>query len=91
MSRRRPDCVTTHAPNVTQLGTLCKFASRRFECASSSATRGVSRMKPHSQTSARISGTNCANARPRCDAASFSEGVNSAAERTDPTGTNTGS
>jgi TetR/AcrR family transcriptional regulator, transcriptional repressor for nem operon len=43
------------------------------------------------EASSRSIGTNSANARPRCDAASFSSGVSSAAERVDPSGTNTGS
>ena len=40
---------------------------------------------------ARSAGTSNANARPRCDAASFSAGVSSAAERVDPSGTKIGS
>ena len=43
------------------------------------------------QTSARSAGTSWASALPRCDAASFSSGVSSAADRDDPSGTNTGS
>lgn len=43
------------------------------------------------QASARNAGTNNASARPRCDSASFSSGVSSAAVRDDPSGTNTGS
>ena len=42
-------------------------------------------------TSSRNAGTNNASARPRCDAASFSSGDNSAAVRDEPSGTNTGS
>lgn len=45
----------------------------------------------HHYTSSRNAGTNSASARPRCDAASFSSGVNCAAVRDDPSGTNTGS
>ncbi len=41
--------------------------------------------------SARSDGTNRASARPRCDTASFSSGVSSAAVLADPTGRNTGS
>ena len=43
------------------------------------------------QRSARRDGTNAANARPRCDAASFSCGLSSAAVSAEPTGRNTGS
>lgn len=43
------------------------------------------------QTSALSAGTNNASARPRCDAASFSSGVSSAAVRDEPLGTKTGS
>lgn len=43
------------------------------------------------QASARSAGTNNASARLRCDAASFSSGVNSAAVRDDPSGMKTGS
>ena len=44
-----------------------------------------------SQTSARSDGSNAASARPRCDTASFSSGVNSAAVHDEPDGRNTGS
>ena len=54
------------------------------------AVRGA-RAQTSSQTSARSAGTSNASARPRCDAASFSAGLSSAADRSDPTGTNTGS
>ena len=47
--------------------------------------------RPQAQTNPRNAGSSAANARPRCDAASFSSGVNSAAVRDDPSGTNTGS
>ena len=43
------------------------------------------------QTSARKAGSSAASARPRCDAASFSAGVSSAAVRSEPAGRNTGS
>ena len=43
------------------------------------------------QTSSRSAGSNAASARPRCDTASFSSGVNSAAVREEPDGRNTGS
>lgn len=42
-------------------------------------------------TRLRISGTRAVNARVRCEAASFSAGVSSAAERVSPSGRNTGS
>ena len=42
-------------------------------------------------TNFRSDGSSAANARPRCDAASFSSGVNSAAVRDEPSGMNTGS
>lgn len=45
----------------------------------------------HHYTRARSAGTNNASARPRCDAASFSSAVSSAAVRVRPSGTNTGS
>jgi peptidoglycan/LPS O-acetylase OafA/YrhL len=45
----------------------------------------------HWLTNPRKAGNNSANARPRCDAASFSSGVNSAAVRVEPSGMNTGS
>ena len=45
----------------------------------------------HRLTNSRKAGNNDANARPRCDAASFSSGVNSAAVRDEPSGMNTGS
>ena len=45
----------------------------------------------HRLTNSRKAGNNNANARPRCDAASFSSGVNSAAVRAEPSGMNTGS
>jgi peptidoglycan/LPS O-acetylase OafA/YrhL len=45
----------------------------------------------HHYTRSRSAGTNSDSARPRCDAASFSSGVNSAAVRVDPSGMNTGS
>jgi peptidoglycan/LPS O-acetylase OafA/YrhL len=44
-----------------------------------------------SQASARSAGSSAANALPRCDSASFSSGVNSAAVREEPEGANTGS
>jgi len=44
-----------------------------------------------SQTSSRSAGTSAASALPRCDTASFSSGVNSAAVREEPEGRNTGS
>ena len=47
--------------------------------------------RPQDQTNTRSAGSSAANARPRCDAASFSSGVNSAAVRYVPSGTNTGS
>lgn len=43
------------------------------------------------QPSARSAGTSSASARPRCEAASFSAGVSSAAERAEPSGTKIGS
>ncbi|ORB28247.1 acyltransferase [Mycolicibacterium parafortuitum] len=43
------------------------------------------------QASARKAGSSAASARPRCDAASFSAGVSSAAVRSEPSGRNTGS
>jgi peptidoglycan/LPS O-acetylase OafA/YrhL len=45
----------------------------------------------HHYTRPRSAGTNKDSARPRCEAASFSSGVNSAAVRVDPSGMNTGS
>jgi peptidoglycan/LPS O-acetylase OafA/YrhL len=45
----------------------------------------------HHYTSPRSAGTNSANARPRCDAAFFSSGVNSAAVRDEPSGMKIGS
>ena len=45
----------------------------------------------HHYTRVRSAGTNSASARPRCDAASFSSGVNSAAVRVEPSPMNTGS
>lgn len=51
------------------------------------ALRGV---EPR-QTSSRSAGTSKANARPRCDSASFSAGLSSAAERVEPVGTKIGS
>ena len=70
-----------------------------FESANSSAPNGASRMKPHSRgrdsrtqpASSRSAGTSSASARPRCDAASFSAGLSSAADRADPSGTKIGS
>ena len=47
--------------------------------------------RPQTQANFRSAGSSAANARPRCDAASFSSGVNSAAVRDDPSGMNTGS
>ena len=55
------------------------------------ALHRVTRPPARTQTSSRNAGTNNANARPRCDAASFSSGVSSAAVRDDPSGMNTGS
>jgi peptidoglycan/LPS O-acetylase OafA/YrhL len=48
------------------------------------------RVEPR-QASSRSAGTSSANARPRCDAASFSAGLSSAAERVEPVGTKIGS
>jgi peptidoglycan/LPS O-acetylase OafA/YrhL len=45
----------------------------------------------HHYTRARSAGSSSVSARPRCEAASFSCGVNSAAVRVPPEGTNTGS
>lgn len=45
----------------------------------------------HHYTSSRSAGTNSASARPRCDAASFSAGLSSAAVRVEPSGMKTGS
>ncbi|OBB01504.1 acyltransferase [Mycobacteriaceae bacterium 1482268.1] len=45
----------------------------------------------HRFTSSRSAGTSSVNARPLCDAASFSSAVSSAAVRVEPVGTNTGS
>jgi peptidoglycan/LPS O-acetylase OafA/YrhL len=45
----------------------------------------------HRFTSSRSAGTSKVNARPRCDAASFSSAVSSAAVRVEPAGTKTGS
>ena len=45
----------------------------------------------HHYTRSRSAGTNSDSARPRCDAASFSSGVSSAAVRVDPSVMNTGS
>ena len=45
----------------------------------------------HAVTRPRSAGNSSVNARPRCDAASFSSGVSSAAERAEPCGTKTGS
>ena len=53
--------------------------------------RGMTPGDQSRQASARNAGTSNASARPRCDTASFSAGLSSAADRSDPTGTNTGS
>ena len=47
--------------------------------------------RPQAQTNPRSAGSSAANARPRCDAASFSSGLSSAAVRKEPAGMNTGS
>ena len=47
--------------------------------------------RPQDQANPRSAGSSAANARPRCDAASFSSGVSSAAVRDVPSGMNTGS
>ena len=57
----------------------------------SCARQNLLRTRHAVTTNARSAGTSSASARPRCDAASFSAALSSAAERSEPDGTKTGS